>query len=48
MRIIDTIETAENFSITRLTSGSVVDNKEEIGELHLPQDQYYYLSTEVP
>ena len=41
MHIIDTLETAQNFSITGSTSGSAVDN-EEVGELHLPQDQYYF------
>ena len=41
MHIIDTLETAQNFSITGSTSGSAVDN-EEVGELDLPQDQYYF------
>ncbi len=38
MHIIDTLETAQNFSITGSTSSSAVDN-EDVGELHLPQDQ---------
>ncbi len=41
MHIIDTLETAQNFSITGKTSGSAVNN-EEVGELYLPQDQYYF------
>lgn len=41
MHIIDTLETAQNFSITGSTSGSAVDN-EDVGELQLPQDQYYF------
>ncbi|MGB3223970.1 MAG: putative zinc-binding metallopeptidase [Desulforhopalus sp.] len=41
MHIIDTLQTAQNFSIAGSTSGSAVDN-EEVGKLHLPQDQYYF------
>lgn len=41
MHIIDTLETAQDFSITGSTSGSAVDT-EEVGELQLPQDQYYF------
>ncbi|MCW8891775.1 MAG: putative zinc-binding metallopeptidase, partial [Deltaproteobacteria bacterium] len=41
MHIIDTLETAQNFSITSSTSGSTADN-EEVGELYLPQDQSYF------
>ena len=44
MHIIDTLETAQNFSITGSTSGSAVDN-EEVGELHFPQ---YYFSVQTP
>lgn len=38
MHIIDTLETAQNFSITGSTSGEELDN-EEVGELHLPQGE---------
>ncbi|TKB07632.1 putative zinc-binding metallopeptidase [Desulforhopalus sp. IMCC35007] len=41
MHIIDTLETAQNFSITGSTSGNTADN-EEVGELELPQDHYYF------
>lgn len=41
MHIIDTLETAQNFSITGSTSGNTVDN-EEVGELQLPQDHSYF------
>ncbi|TKB25874.1 hypothetical protein FCL47_12320 [Desulfopila sp. IMCC35006] len=41
MHVIDTLETAQNFSLTGSTSGSAVDN-EDVGELELPQDQYYF------
>jgi hypothetical protein len=41
MHIIDTLETAQNFSITGSTSGNSVDT-EEVGELNLPQDASYF------
>jgi hypothetical protein len=41
MHIIDTLETAKNFSITSSTSGDEF-NAEEADELHLPQDAYYF------
>jgi len=41
MHIIDTLETSQNFPITASTSASAADN-EEVGELHLPHDQYYF------
>ncbi len=41
MYLSDTLETAQNFSITSSTSGSAFDN-EEVGKLHLPQDQYNF------
>ena len=41
MHIIDTLETAQNFSITGSTSGSAVNN-EEVVELHLPQHEGYF------
>ena len=41
MHIIDTLETAQNFSITGSTSSNEVDS-EDVGELNLPQDAYYF------
>lgn len=41
MHIIDTLETAQNFSITGSTSGEQADS-EEVGELNLPQDAYFF------
>ncbi|WP_111977469.1 zinc-binding metallopeptidase family protein [Algibacillus agarilyticus] len=41
MHIIDTLETAQNFSIAGSTSGIQADN-EEVGELYLPQDKHYF------
>jgi hypothetical protein len=41
MHIIDTLETAQNFSITGSTSGNAADN-EEVSQLQLPQDQYFF------
>ena len=46
MHIIDTLETAQNFSITGSTSGVEKDAEEDIeefGELNLPQDTSYFL-----
>jgi len=43
IHIIDTLETAKNFSITGTTAGSSVDT-EEIGDLNLPQDAYFFSS----
>lgn len=42
MHIIDTLETAQNFSITGSTSGIEID-AEEVGDLNLPQDASYFL-----
>lgn len=41
MHIIDTLETAQNFSITGSASGEDFD-KENVGELRLPQDEHYF------
>lgn len=41
MHIIDTLETAQNFSITGSTSGKDVDT-DELSELNLPQEEYYF------
>tara|TARA_R110001599_G_scaffold76833_2_gene209845 strand:+ start:1279 stop:2454 length:1176 start_codon:yes stop_codon:yes gene_type:complete len=43
MHIMDTLETAKNFSITGSTQGRAAD-KEEVGELNLPQDAYFFSS----
>lgn len=41
MHIIDTLETAQNFSITGSTTG-IEDDNEDVGELNLPQDTTYF------
>ncbi|WP_435235846.1 zinc-binding metallopeptidase family protein [Psychromonas sp. PT13] len=41
MHIIDTLETAQNFSISSSTSHAT-EETEEVGELRLPQDAYYF------
>ncbi len=41
MHIIDTLETAQNFSMAGSTSGVEADT-EELGELNLPQDASYF------
>lgn len=41
MHIIDTLETAQNFSITGSITGNT-ENAEEVGELNLPQDAYFF------
>ena len=41
MHIIDTLETAQNFSITGSTSNHEVE-PEDVGALKLPQDAYYF------
>jgi hypothetical protein len=43
MHIIDTLETAQNFSITCSTSTNVAGT-EGVGELNLPQDTYFFSS----
>lgn len=43
MHIIDTLETAQNFSITGSTAGKTSDS-EQVGELKLPQDTYFFSS----
>jgi hypothetical protein len=43
MHIMDTLETAKNFSITGSTIGVDADT-EEVGELKLPQDAYFFSS----
>jgi hypothetical protein len=43
MHIIDTLETAQNFSITGSTSGNT-NNDEDLAELNLPQDAYFFSS----
>lgn len=43
MHIIDTLETAQNFSITGSISGKAADN-DDVGELNLPQDAYFFSS----
>jgi hypothetical protein len=43
MHIIDTLETAQNFSITCLTAANV-SGTEGAGELNLPEDTYFFLS----
>jgi len=43
MHIIDTLETAQNFSITGSTPGNDPDT-EEVGELRLPQGAYFFSS----
>lgn len=41
MHIMDTLETAKNFSITGSTSGGAI-NAEEVEDLSLPQDSYFF------
>lgn len=41
MHIIDTLETAQNFSIAGSTSSKSA-NDEELSELNLPQEEYYF------
>ena len=41
MHIMDTLETAKNFSITGSTSNIAADT-EEVGDLNLPQDAYFF------
>tara|TARA_R110001583_G_scaffold7720_3_gene37853 strand:- start:26505 stop:27677 length:1173 start_codon:yes stop_codon:yes gene_type:complete len=41
MHIIDTLETAQNFSITGSTSSNSADT-EDVGELKLPQDAFFF------
>ena len=43
MHIIDTLETAQNFSITGSTSSNAEDT-EEVEDLNLPQDAYFFRS----
>jgi hypothetical protein len=43
MHIMDTLETAKNFSITGSTKGCKVET-ENVGELNLPQDAYFFSS----
>lgn len=43
MHIMDTLETAKHFSITGSTSQIATDT-EEVGELSLPQDSYFFYS----
>ena len=43
MHIMDTLETAKNFNITGSTTGRS-DDKEDVGNLHLPQDSYFFSS----
>nr|CAA6830485.1 MAG: Unknown protein [uncultured Thiotrichaceae bacterium] len=43
MHIIDTLETAQNFSITGSAPGSDID-AEDVGELRLPQGAYFFSS----
>ena len=47
MHIMDTLETAKNFSITGSITGDAADS-EETGELNLPQDsQFFYSQTSI-
>jgi hypothetical protein len=41
MHIIDTLETAQNFSITGSTSGNKVGS-ESVDDLNLPQDAFFF------
>lgn len=43
MHIIDTLETAQNFSLTGSTSANALET-EEVGALNLPQDVYFFSS----
>lgn len=41
MHIMDTLETAKNYSITGSTTGSIVDT-DEVDSLNLPQESYFF------